>query len=326
MKATWLCAALLIATSPAAANDSTAETGAGGLVLTRTSAIDMASEDLFVSADQVRVRYVFRNRTARDVRTTIAFPMPDRDLGPEQFEDVAFPSDFATRVGGAPVRMRVERKASLKGRDMSPALAALRIPVSGGGIGKALDALPGADRQRLVGLGLAGIDEYDVGKGMEKHLYPLWTIRETWYWDQIFPAGRNLVVEHSYRPGAGGSVGTGLARADFRRTAEGRETIGRYCADSDFLGGIDRLARAAGGDSPILPEQRISYILTTGGNWRAPIGDFRMVVDKGSPDNLISFCATGLRKISPTRFEIRRSRWRPERDLHLLIVRPAPKP
>src|SRR3954469_7168232 len=95
--AAWLVAA------PADANDSTAETAAGGLVLTRSNAIDMVSEDLFVSAEQIRVGYVFRNRTAADVRVTVAFPMPDRDLGPEQFQDVAFPSGFKTMVEGRAV-------------------------------------------------------------------------------------------------------------------------------------------------------------------------------------------------------------------------------
>jgi hypothetical protein len=326
MRRLKLCAFALLIAGPAAANDSTAEMGAGGLVLTRSDAIDMVSEDLFVSAEQVRVRYVFRNRGASDIRVTVAFPLPDRDLSAEQHSDVAFPSAFATRVDGAAVAMQVERKAKLKGRDVTATLAALRIPVGGEGTGKALDALPPAEGRRLEQIGLAGVDEYDVGKGMERHLYPLWTVAETWYWEQVFPAGRDLRVEHDYRPGTGGSVGTALAEPDFRRSPEGRQMIARYCADATFLAGIDRLRRAATPEYPILPEQRVSYILTTGANWRAPIGDFRLVVDKGAPENLLSFCGEGVRKISPTQFEIRRSHWRPDKDLHVLIVAPAPKP
>ena len=62
------------------------------------------------------------------------------------------------------------------------------------------------------------------------------------------------------------------------------------------------------------------YVLTTGSNWRAPIGDFRLVVDKGRVENLVSFCGSGLRRISPTQFEMRRRNWRPDRDLAILIV------
>ena len=102
--------------------------------------------------------------------------------------------------------------------------------------------------------------------------------------------------------------------------------IAHYCADAAFLAGLDRMGKAASPEYPILPEQRVSYILTTGANWRAPIGDFRLVVDKGEAENLVSFCGSGVRKISPTRFEMRRADWRPDKDLHVLIVRPAPEP
>ncbi|MCX8475561.1 MAG: DUF4424 domain-containing protein [Sphingomonas sp.] len=315
--AAWLFAA------PAAANDSTAETRAGGLVLTRTDAIDMASEDLFVSADEVRVRYVFRNRTAKDVRTTVAFPMPDDDLANREYGDVAFPHDFVTRVDGKPVRMAIERKAVLGNKDHTALLAALRVPLSEDASAR-LDRLGKADQERLLALGLATSD--DQGAGVERHLAPAWTVKETYHWEQVFPAGRDLVVEHRYVPGTGGSVGTALAIPKFRRDAEGRAYIARYCADAAFLAGVDRLARAAGDASAALPERRIAYVLKTGANWRAPIGSFRLVIDKGAPENLVSFCADGVRKISPTQFEVRRKDWRPDRDLDVLIVVPRSAP
>ena len=95
-------AGLLIATS-ALANDSFASTGAGGLVLRRTDTVDMISEDLFVSAGDIRIRYVFRNRTPADIQTIVAFPIPDRDLGREYRENVAYPSDFVTTADGGSI-------------------------------------------------------------------------------------------------------------------------------------------------------------------------------------------------------------------------------
>jgi Domain of unknown function (DUF4424) len=311
--------------APALANDSVAETRAGGLVLTRTSAIDMVSEDLFVSADEVRVRYVFRNDRARAaaIDATIAFPMPDRDLSEERYGDVAFPAGFRTWADGKPVAMQVERKAMLGATDHTALLARLGVPL--GGDVAALDALPDAAKAELLRLGLAEVDEYDAGRGWERHLAPLWTVKETWHWDQAFRAGRDMIVEHRYRPGTGASVGTALVDPDFRRSPEGRAMIARYCIDSGFLGGLDRLARQAGGDHPTLPEERIGYVLTTGANWASPIADFRLVVDKGAPENLVSFCGEDVRKISATRFEMRRTNWRPDRDLDILIVKPMPR-
>ena len=310
---------------PASANDSTAETAAGGLVLTRNAAVDMVSEDLFVSADKVRVAYVFRNRTAVDVTVTVAFPMPDQDLSAEDEQDTAFPSGFRTSVEGKPVTMQVERKGLLKGRDVGAALAALKVPVNGERIGAALDALAKADRDRLLRMGLARTDEYDDGHGMEKHLVPAWTVRETWFWRQTFPAGRDLHVVHSYTPGTGGSVGTMLASKANRAEPEGRRMIADYCVDAEFLTALDRRAAATHAEYPVLPEKRIGYVLTTGANWAAPIGRFRLVVDKGAANNLVSFCGDGVRKISPTQFEIVKTNWRPARDLAVLIVGPAVK-
>lgn len=321
-----LIAAGLLITNPALANDSTATTGAGGLVLGKTDAIDMVSEDLFVSADQIRVRYVFRNRTAKDVATTVAFPMPDRDLSKEYGMDVAYPSGFRTAVAGRPVKTSLERKAVLEGVDYKGVLDRLRIPLAPDSINAgiaAMDGLSAAQRARLVKLGLAAVERYDnSGKGMETHLIPLWTVKDTYFWNQHFPPARDLVVEHLYVPGAGGSVESAIAFPRSRRTPDSKAMMRRYCIDTEFLRSVDRLRIKDEMRGPGMPDRQVDYILTTGANWRSPIGDFRLVVDKGKPGNLVSFCAAGVRKIGPTRFEIRRKNWRPTRDLHVLIIEP----
>jgi hypothetical protein len=131
--------------SAALANDSTASTAAGGLVLERTDDIDMVSEDLFVSADQVRVHYVFLNRSPRDIETIVAFPMPDRDLGEEYGGDVAYPTAFHTSVARQPVNAHLERKAVVEGHDYTALLTELNIPIAPDRIDaatKAMDRLP----------------------------------------------------------------------------------------------------------------------------------------------------------------------------------------
>ena len=69
-----------------------------------------------------------------------------------------------------------------------------------------------------------------------------------------------------------------------------------------------------------LTETWVDYILTTGANWAEPIGEFRLVVDKGSSRNLVSFCGEDVRRISSTRFEMRRTNFTPTRDLSVVIV------
>jgi hypothetical protein len=55
----------VITAASARANDSTAETALGGLTFTKSDAISMDSEDLYISRDRVRVKYRFTNTAGR---------------------------------------------------------------------------------------------------------------------------------------------------------------------------------------------------------------------------------------------------------------------
>ena len=79
-----LTAALALSAAPALANDSVAELGTGGLILSRSDAVAMQSEDLFISPEKVTVDYVFHNNTDRDVDSIVAFPMPDISGDPNE--------------------------------------------------------------------------------------------------------------------------------------------------------------------------------------------------------------------------------------------------
>jgi hypothetical protein len=326
MKQAWFLFVLILtglgASTPGRANDGIAEREAGGLVFRTTRQIDMVSEDLYVSRERIRVRYLFRNRTPRAVRLTVAFPLPDHDLREDFYGETAYPRDFHTRVDGRLIRMRVEYRAFWRGAEHTALLNRLHVPIMYQGedlnpIVNALSALPEPEQQRLIALGL--VEPFDE-PGAGRTISPVWTVKETWYWDQIFPADRNLIVEHDYRPGAGGTIGTGLDNMDVRNSEQGRAAIARYCLTPDFLRSVHRIAQARG--AGYFSEAYVSYILTTGAGWRSPIGTFRLVVDKGLARNIVSFCGENVRQISPTQFEMRRRNWRPTSDLHVLIMQP----
>jgi hypothetical protein len=90
--------------------------------------------------------------------------------------------------------------------------------------------------------------------------------------------------------------------------------------DREFVSGAER-ARKARKDGASLSEKRIEYVLVTGAHWAGPIKDFRLVIDKGAPGNLISACGK-FRKISPTQFELRQPDYFPDRNLEVLILEP----
>ena len=324
--------ALAIA-APAGANDSSAELAAGGLVLTHNAAIEMKAEDLYISAKQVRVHYRFANTSAHDVTVTVAFPMPD--ITTEGYDDVlAIPTqnptnflDFHTTVDGKPVTAQLERKAIKNGTDYSALLRGLGVPLAPhlAFTNQVLDKLPQARKDQLVKLGLAVVDEYDnTGKGMVKHLDATWTLKTTFFWSQTFPAGREVVVEHRYKPAVGESAGTEWGSTFWPKDPGYAKARAHYCVDDDFVRTIEH---ARGGKDVGAPfnEERIEYILTTGGNWKSPIGDFHMTIDKGEPANLVSFCGEGVVKTGPTTFEVHHANYMPTREVSVLILKPLPK-
>lgn len=317
--------------SPAWANDSTAELAAGGLVLKKTANIVMKSEDLFISTETVRVAYRFLNTSKADITTTVAFPMPNLEIN--GYDDmIAIPNDdpqnflgFSVTVEGQPVATRVEQKAFAKGVDRSAYLTALGVPLAAQSetTNAVIDSLPQDKKDSLVAQGLAVVDEYDQGQGMQKHWRATWTVKTTFYWTQTFPAGREISVLHHYQPSVGASAGSMFGSPWSKGTADFAAYKRRYCADAGFLAAVDKAAKAAGPEAYPYWEKRIGYVLKTGGNWAGPIGDFHLTLDKGSPENLISLCVSGIAKTGPTRFEVHKTGFVPDRDLDILILLPV---
>jgi hypothetical protein len=66
----------------------------------------------------------------------------------------------------------------------------------------------------------------------------------------------------------------------------------------------------------------LSYVLRTANSWAGPIGKFRLTLDKGDTGNVISLCASGVKKTGPTTFVVEKTDYTPDRDLEILIVVP----
>lgn len=313
----------------ALANNSSAELAAGGLVLTKTADIAMRSESLRISDKAVHVHYVFANTSGHDVSLLVAFPMPDITIEGED-DNLAVPTQnpqnflaFRTTVDGRPVKANVEQKVIARGVDRTALLKSMGIPLAPEleATNKIIDVLPKAAKTKLIGLGLAQIEEYDVGKGMETHAYATWTLKTTYYWRQNFPANRTLDVEHDYTPATGGTAGTALGDANYVSSDDGRAYRAKYCIDDDFLAAVAHAPELPNHGGTPFQEERVDYILKTAGNWNAPIGDFTLIVDKGDPANLVSFCADGVTKVGATEFEVHKTNFTPSRDLAILIMK-----
>lgn len=299
------------------ANDTTAELATGGLIFTKSPDIEMRSEDLFISMEEIRVQYKFINHSNREVVTQVTFPVPDIQFGTGT--DIAIPTHdfenilgFTTMVNNQPVAALVERKALLNGMDKTEVLQKLGVPLAPP-YGKQ-DHLSQEKWDQLIRDGL--IEDTPRSGG---HINALWTLKTTYYWRQRFPAGQELTISHRYSPSVGGVVP--MPASDFLNQPsilriDRSQGLNHFCIDQNFLNTMVQSPNA------MWAQRYIEYVLTTGANWYGPIKNFRLVVDKGAPENLISFCGQGVRKISPTQFELRASDFVPRSNLSVLILTP----
>lgn len=313
---------------PVSANDSAAVLGAGGLELTTSKDIVMASEDLCLSPSQIRVRYAFRNESDRDITTTVAFPLPKVDLtrndnaflpeeGRENFVD------FHVTVDGQPVHPRLEQKAITdKGADVTTAITKVGLPVNTtlSGWQEKARALPDEVWQQLIKQGL-------IEAGGPDNRSPdsvTWKLQATFHWEQTFPAGKTITVDHRYKPVSGAALIYGENDINGYKGYYGTD----YCLDDQGKAGVRGLLRQAQANADpqknpnhAISTSEVSYVLTTGANWKGPIEDFHLTIDKEKPHAILSLCMGGLQKTGPTTFEVKRTNFTPKEDIRFVVFK-----
>jgi hypothetical protein len=171
--------------------------------------------------------------------------------------------------------------------------------------------LPSGDRDRLRA------DELFASYSEGEAPVPLWVVALRYYWRQTFPAGREVHVAHRYRPVKGGSV--------FYLNDELRRA---YCVDAATERAIRALEKKMnasrkdefGFPTDVVELSFLDYILTSAATWHGPIGRFRLTLDKGARDTVVSLCVDGLRKVGPTTYRVEKRDFKPDRDLRILFA------
>jgi Domain of unknown function (DUF4424) len=330
--------AIFLIPQSALADDGAASIAAGGLVPRREVRIVMAKEVLRISEKKVVVDYDFRNDSAEDVITEVAFPVPpyedNIEAPPVSLQSF---SDFRLLVDGKPIAYDIEAKATLKGKDVTNILNADHIDVATFGHWEGpsdshgefrirdFGRLPKAEQRRLLALGLFDSDP----------LMATWTVHLNYHWSQTFPAHSTVHIRHEYTPVVGFSYETveslkvaldpAIAKQDSQRWRDsGAEGIADFCADPELLRGLVRRVN----ENPN-PEGRgsfyahwVDFILTTANTWRRPIEDFTLNVERSQPDadgeTLITFCTPApVQKMDANHFQMHLSNYVPTSELHI---------
>lgn len=337
-------AALCLMSLPAHANDGWGGLASTGLTFGQTEAVAMLEEDLFISRDQIRVDYLFKNITDSDVTGEVIFPMPPVPLTQVYYSEWNLPEDrnaadlvgFTATVDGQDQPVTIDRLAVIEppydenaplarqydtpGRDVTAEITALGLPltVDHASLGAALLALPEDKRQAAIAAGLA---EYiDAGPGYPAEAIALWSVVLRYHWTQTFPAGAETRISHSYTNRAPGSIFPWEHPAPDYRQYE----VDRYCIDEGTSKAlVKRLQHPEFNDGTAMgTAYYIDYVLRTANSWAGPIGKFRLTIDKGAEENIISLCADGVKKTGPTTFVVEKTNYVPDRDLQILLAMP----
>lgn len=283
-----LCLAL---PSPTAAwdNETKAVFGAGGLQFEQTDKLRMEREELFLSPREIRVSYIIRNPTDRDVRGRVAFPMPEINVGdmnetPHKFHKSGREGDvfdLRAEVNGASVGVESDVRAVIRAangaeRDVTDLLRKYKVPLVDPDDSR-------LDRNTLEQLIAAEIF-VNGGHGPDTFERPAWLLNATYKWTQVFPSRQETRVTLRYKPV--------LGEAEYSTRHDGnindpKKFNGEWCPDDAFARAVNKLP--ATHPAQYVRLGRLEYFRATGPKWAGPIGTFRLEIDKAGAD-LVSLC------------------------------------
>ncbi len=323
--------ALLFSATTVRANDTIFLVATGGISFAKSEDIRMVEEFLEISTKNVLVKYLFRNESAQDIETTVAFPMPAYDWNSGVRVDkknIRAITDFTVSVNGLPVSTSNIVEATIKGKNVTKRLREIGLSDAqiashanchkdGGANTVLICDLPRSQLNMLM-------KEFRVDNN--PWWYPQWKVNNTIVWKQTFPAGQDVVVEHTYTP----FVGMSYTYKDFtgKRFIFPNDLIpvadetDKVCLDSNTRKAMEnQMLTAIAEDKDITGafdfiEEDVEYILGTGRNWKGPIGKFALRIKKETPEQLVSLCFPGNpKKVDNTTIEFSQANFVPQDKL-----------
>ena len=253
------------------------------------------------------------------------FPLPKVDLyyyseaplGEMTGDPVNFVG-FEVRENGKPIATHLQARAFHDTRDVTAQVLASGLPIGvySESFNKTLAGLPAA---KLHALEQADLMEVD---GDSRR--PKWTVELMYYWTEHFPAGKTVVIEHQYKPVTGQQFFGRFSFDDHEQAAYWNKNFCLDAATSAALHkGLDAMEKVRGTQSgtAMYIANTTGFVLTTGNNWKGPIGRFHVTIDKVRPENILSLCwdAAALRKTGPARFESTVTNFAPKGDINIAV-------
>lgn len=303
-KFNWLSMLLLIISSNnVCANDSAVGETNGSIEFLQQNEISMTKERLLIASDRINVDYVFINHAAQDITVQIAFPMPPiyQNDSSDHAEGI---TNFKISVEGKPVKSESRwRVIDLNAQNENTQDITAKVLQNGWTIPQLIDALQDDDPIKSRN-GKDGKPSLPVDQEI--------AVQQYFIWQQRFPAGKEIIIHHSYTPSQSGGIPLSL-----------EDITGDKCLTSVTRKALKRLD---GGikyknedGSANIGWSELSYILKTGANWKdGVIGDFTLRIHRKSENEVIAPCFSyPLKQIDPLTLEFKQKNFKPTENLNI---------
>ena len=315
------------------ANDSMSELAAGGLVLITNDDIVMQKEDLYLSENEIKIRYEMRNESKSTIKARVAFPLPEiPHMTPSGYTtskggyniSIQTPTDpnildFSVVVNGKVIQPDVEIKALLKGKDISSDLTLIggqSLVLRSGEF--MLDETPISDQLREKLMAIGAFEKVD------ELIYKLpWLTYVTYHWVQDFPPGVT-VIEHRYTPVIGRHLVT-FSRNNKINISGFDHGASRYCITPKMRQEIKNLSVAKAENDPLFANT-LGYILKTGAHWKGrAIEEFNITIQASDKTQITSLCTKiPLIRKRQNEFYATMKNYKPNKDLNIIFIRKDP--
>ncbi|HUX79068.1 MAG TPA: DUF4424 family protein [Alphaproteobacteria bacterium] len=341
------------------ANDTAGAVGAGGVVFLKTPGIIMEQEDLFISSDHIKVSYIFKNNTTKDKTIDVFFPIPmqpnlsaqiswDEEVQEEikrqenrnysshnqnQQRDEAPFSNFSVIVNGKPVPFKTENRALKDGKDITAVFQKNALPLSPI-LASCSYPMEREEENKKCG---ERIELYKKLGLMTPEGQPLWQKQVNYHWTQTFPAGKEVKIEHSYRPARGFIffVPNNTRPPEevlIQQLIPSGAWLSQSYPDRPFGGKSDLISwliqqfrRASSSTNPshgMIWIYEVDYILSTGANWEGPIKNFTLTIEYPKGGIVSSGWPIDREKvkaINSNQLQLHQKNFKPEGDLKIFF-------
>jgi hypothetical protein len=288
------------------ADDSFARIASGGILFSKTDDVRMLEETLEIRSDRIIVEFRFLNESDHDITTSVAFPLPPfsalrlKYCG-QDCDHRSMMDSFQVLVDGQRLSKQVAWKAMVGDRDVTDLLRDIGLTDQ-----QIIGPIFPSEDQRAA---LKKLEREGVLMKAEGYGEPDWQIHGTAYWQQTFPAGKEVRVEHSYEPMPGGTwnnqtVAEHAGSLPIPVGKDPKEACVDKIADAAEHWIKEEIAKKPG--AHYVHVRDIEYVLSTGRNWKGPIEQFILRIDTGDEEEFFSLCfPSELKQIGSFTYEAR---------------------